>query len=247
MNYYGKTDRGIVREQNQDCIYYDANGKEQVIAIVADGMGGHKAGEIASKVVINYISNYFSCTPAFTSQQETLQFINDAIFKSDEMVKKMAMKSKEHEGMGTTLVVAVVINNSIYISHVGDSRAYLFDGKTLEQVTVDHTLVNELVRTGTITPEEAVNHSKKHVLYQAIGASEKIEPSFGEFDFYNKLCLLCSDGLYNCLSESQIIEILKSDAKLTDKVDLMVDKANQNGGYDNISVCVIDNLEGYHG
>lgn len=247
MNYYGKTDRGLIREQNQDSIYYDANGQEQVIAIVADGMGGHKAGEIASKVVVNYISNYFACTPAFTSQEETLQFIKDAIYKSDEMVKKMSQKSPDHAGMGTTLVVAVVIDNSIYISHVGDSRAYIFDGDKLEQVTSDHTLVNELVRTGAISPEEAVNHSKKHVLFQAIGASEKIEPSFGEFEFYNKLCLLCSDGLYNCLGEAQIIEILNSHDKLTAKVDRLIAKANENGGYDNISVCVIDNLEGYHG
>ncbi len=243
MNCYGKTDRGLVREQNQDCIFYDANPKDQVIAVVADGMGGHKAGEIASKAVINYISNYFNATPPFQNSQEALSFINDAIIKSDEVVKKMAMTNSEHQGMGTTVVLAVAINNQIQIAHVGDSRAYLFDGSSLEQVTSDHTLVNELVRTGAISQDEAKNHSKKHVLYQAIGASEKIEVTIASHDFTNRMCLLCSDGLYNCVDDKDIIKILKSKNKLPAKVEQLIKMANLNGGVDNISVCLIDNLE----
>lgn len=247
MNYYGKTDRGLVREQNQDCIFYDANLKDQVIAVVADGMGGHKAGEIASKAVTNYIANYFNATPPFQNYQESLAFIADAITKSDEVVKKMAQTNNKHRGMGTTVVMAVAIKNQIQIAHVGDSRAYLFDGTKLEQVTVDHTLVNELVRTGAISEDEAKTHSKKHVLYQAIGASEKIEPAIASYDFTNKMCLLCSDGLYNCVQDQEIINILNSKSKLPIKVEQLIKKANLNGGYDNISVCLIDNLEVGHG
>ncbi|MDD3026749.1 MAG: Stp1/IreP family PP2C-type Ser/Thr phosphatase [Erysipelotrichaceae bacterium] len=246
MNYYGKTDRGLVREQNQDCVFYDANLKDQVIAVVADGMGGHKAGEIASKAVTNYIANYFNATPPFQNGQEALAFIEDAITKSDEVVKKMAQTNSEHRGMGTTIAMAVAIKNQIHIAHVGDSRAYLFDGTSLEQVTSDHTLVNELVRTGAISVEEAKNHSKKHVLYQAIGASEKIEAAIATHDFTNRMCLLCSDGLYNCVEDRDIIKILKSKNKLPAKVEQLIKKANLNGGYDNISVCLIDNLEVVH-
>ena len=244
MNYYAKTDIGKVRSKNQDQAAVIVNTKDQIVAVVCDGMGGHRSGEIASRVVIEHVVSCFNCIPPFDNVDEVKKWIKETIIEADIIVKKTAMQNIEHRGMGTTIVVAVFMDNMLSISHVGDSRAYVLKNDNLIQVTRDHTLVNELIKRGVISEEEGKNHSQKHVLMQAIGADTKIEPSLIELDFVNSLLLLCSDGLYNSLDENKIIEVLKKDIKVPYMVDELIDLANENGGYDNIAVAIIDNRGG---
>lgn len=244
MNYYAKTDIGKVRSKNQDQAAVNANTKEQVIAVVCDGMGGHRSGEIASRVVMDHIMSCFDIIPPFDNSDELKKWLQETIVECDEIVKKMAMQNIEHQGMGTTIVVAIFMDDKLYISHVGDSRAYILKDGQLQQVTKDHTLVNELVDCGAITSEEAQHHLQKNVLTQAIGAQTELKPSLLELDFTNSLLLLCSDGLYNCLDNEMIKEILLKDTKVTEKVIELIDQANANGGRDNIGVAIIDNQGG---
>ena len=183
MNYYAKTDIGKVRSKNQDQAAVIVNTKDQIVAVVCDGMGGHRSGEIASRVVIEHVVSCFNFIPPFDNVDEVKKWIKETIIEADIIVKKTAMQNIEHRGMGTTIVVAVFMDNMLYISHVGDSRAYVLKNDNLIQVTRDHTLVNELIKRGVISEEEGKNHSQKHVLMQAIGADTKIEPSLIELDF----------------------------------------------------------------
>ena len=244
MNYYANTDIGKVRSKNQDQASVMVNAKDQVVAVVCDGMGGHRSGEIASRVVMEHVISCFNCIPPFDNEVEIRKWLKETINEADVIVKKMATQNVEHSGMGTTIVVAVFMGEMLYVSHVGDSRAYVLKNDQLFQITKDHTLVNELIERGAISEEEGKNHSKKHVLMQAIGADAKLEPSLIELEFADCLLLLCSDGLYNCLSEEQIVEILKKDSKIPNLVNELIDQANANGGYDNIAVAIVDNRGG---
>lgn len=244
MNYYAKTDIGKVRNKNQDQAAVNANVKDQVIAVVCDGMGGHRSGEIASRVVMDHVLSCFDIIPPFATPEELKKWLQETIVECDQIVKRMAMQNVEHQGMGTTIVVAIFMDNKLYISHVGDSRAYILKDGQLKQITKDHTLVNELVDRGAITPESAEHHVQKNVLTQAIGAPAELKPSLIEMDFEDGLLMLCSDGLYNCLDNETIKEILLKDTKVVEKVIELIDQANENGGSDNIGVAIIDNQGG---
>lgn len=244
MNYYAKTDIGKVRNKNQDQAIVNVNTKDQIVAVVCDGMGGHRSGEIASRVVIEHVVSCFNCIPPFDNESEVKKWLKETINEADIIVKKMAMQNIEHHGMGTTIVVAVFMENMLYISHVGDSRAYIYKNNQLLQVTKDHTLVNELIERGAISLEEGKHHSQKHVLMQAIGADTKLEPSLIELEFADSLLLLCSDGLYNSLDEEKIKAVISKNQKVPDMVNEMIDLANECGGYDNIAVAIIDNMGG---
>lgn len=239
MEYFAQTDIGKVRTKNQDQATITANTNDQVLAIVCDGMGGHKAGEIASRVVVDHITNSFHAYPTFSNEEKVKQWLQETILQVNEIILKMAQTSPNLEGMGTTVVMAIIMKDMAYICHVGDSRAYLFDGELI-QITKDHSLVNALIDQGAITEEEARHHSQKSVLLQAVGASETIKPTLQEFEIKDKVLLLCSDGLYNSLSKQEIQEILNTDQKIMDKVSNLIEHANQNGGPDNIGIALID-------
>lgn len=240
MNYYAKTDIGRVRTKNQDLATVIANSKNQILAVVCDGMGGHKAGEIASRVVMDHVTGCFKVNPYFLNEEEVITWIEETIFKSNEIVKKMADSNPDHEGMGTTIVLAIVFDKRLYVSHVGDSRAYYCTDDTITQITKDHTLVNALIDQGVITKEEAKNHSQKNVLLQVLGASEKLEPSMYSQTFTEGKLLLCSDGLYNTVSEKIILQIVNRNESVEQKVIELIEDANANGGVDNIGISIIE-------
>lgn len=244
MNYYANTDIGKVRSKNQDQATVIVNTKDQVVVVVCDGMGGHRSGEIASRVVIEHVTSCFNCIPPFDNDAEVKKWLHDTIEEANVIVKKTAQQNIEHHGMGTTIVIAVYMAGKLYISHVGDSRAYIFKDKQLKQITKDHTLVNELIDRGMISKEEGKSHSQKHVLTQAIGADTQLDPSLIELEFADSLLLLCSDGLYNTLDEEKIISVLDKDIKVSEMVNELIDLANENGGYDNIAVAIVDNRGG---
>ena len=240
MNYYAKTDIGRVRTKNQDLATVIANSKNQILAVVCDGMGGHKAGEIASRVVMDHVVGCFKVNPYFLNEEEVLTWIAETIAKSNEIIKKMAHSNPDHEGMGTTIVLAIVFEDMLYISHVGDSRAYYCTEDSIVQITKDHTLVNALIDQGVITKEEAKHHSQKNVLIQVLGASDKIEPSIYSQKFEDGKLLLCSDGLYNTVSEKIILQIVNRKEDTKQKIIELIDEANANGGHDNIGITIIE-------
>ena len=169
MEYYALTDIGKVREKNQDQAATAINLKDQVLGVVCDGMGGHKAGEIASHVVEEHVLTCFKANPPFLDDEEVENWLMDTILEAHQIVKRMANMQEDTKGMGTTVAISVVNGNDAFFAHVGDSRIYVYDNKEIVQMTRDHTLVNELIARGAISEEEGKHHRQKNVLMQAIG------------------------------------------------------------------------------
>ncbi len=239
MDYFANTNIGKVRTKNQDQATVYANGKDQVLLTVCDGMGGHKSGEVASRVVSDYIVGCFRSHPGFSSVEEAMVWLEQTILDSHKLVQKMASTSSEHEGMGTTVVSALLIDGKICIGHVGDSRAYLIQKNELKQLTKDHTLVNALLDKGAIKKEEVHTHAKKNVLLQALGATPVVTVSMNLYDEVDGILLLCSDGLYNMVDEQFIEEAVRLEMSVTKIVEVLINEANKNGGRDNIAVAMM--------
>lgn len=244
MEYYANTDIGKMREKNQDQAAVLVNNKDQILGLVCDGMGGHKAGEIASHVAKEHIISCFRVNPPFISDEEVKEWLQDTVLESHQIVKRMASMDKDTEGMGTTVAMAVIYDDQAFLCHVGDSRIYICDNEDIYQVTKDHTLVNELVKRGAISQEAAKTHSQKNVLIQAVGADMDIHPTISQIDIQNKDVLICSDGLYNSIDESMMFEIMRKKLTVQEKVEAMIDLANQNGGRDNIAVVIVEHKGG---
>lgn len=239
MESYSLTDMGITREMNQDYFFTSEEplGHLPNLFVVADGMGGHKAGEFASRFTVETIvKEVKKCRKR--DLEEILQY---AISAANEALKEYARTHTEMSGMGTTVVAATVRGDRLLAANVGDSRLYLV-GNKIRQITEDHSLVMEMVRIGEITREQARNHPDKNIITRAIGAEKDVEVDF----FRAKIregdkILLCSDGLTNMVKNSEIKMILnREELSLAEKVELLVDTANKNGGKDNITVVVVD-------
>lgn len=238
MRAYAATDVGRVREVNQDYIYCSLKpvGKLPNLFLVADGMGGHKAGDLASRYtvesLIKNIENSHSDNP--------ITIINDAIVNANKQLLLKAAESEEYSGMGTTLVVCTIIGESMYVANVGDSRLYLYDGK-LSQITRDHSLVEEMVALGKLNRDEARRHEKKNVITRAIGGAKEVMADFFEAELTagNRI-IMCSDGLSNMVDDSEIEEIISSGLDIEDKTRKLLDRANENGGKDNIAVVIVE-------
>lgn len=240
MEYFALTDIGKVRNKNQDQAVTAINGKDQILGLVCDGMGGHKAGEIASHVVEDHVLTCFKGNPPFIDDEEVESWLMDTVLEAHQIVKRMANMNEDTKGMGTTVAIAVVMDDDVYICHVGDSRIYLYDKNSIEQVTKDHTLVNELIDRGAISKEEGRNHRQKNVLMQAIGADMDIVPDINKVALHGRSVLVCSDGLYNNLSDHEILDILYKDDLVHNKVHELINQANEHGGSDNIAVVLIE-------
>lgn len=240
MEFFALTDIGKVREKNQDQAVAAINGKDQILGLVCDGMGGHKAGEIASHVVENHVLTCFRGNPPFIDDEEVENWLMDTVLEAHQIVKRMADMDEDTKGMGTTVAIAVVAQDAVYVCHVGDSRVYLYNSNSIEQITKDHTLVNELMERGAISKEEAKNHRQKNVLMQAIGADMDIVPDICKVELQGRNVLICSDGLYNNLSDQEILDILYKEDFVKNKVHELIDCANDHGGRDNIAVVLIE-------
>lgn len=239
MKAFALTNIGIRRNTNQDYAYVSEQnvGNLPNILIVADGMGGHKAGEVASEQAVNAVLESIKQNES----KDKITIIEEAISKANEKVLNMATSDDKFKGMGTTLVVATLENNVLYVANVGDSRLYLIDNDDIRQITRDHSLVQEMVSLGKLDKESARTHARKNVITRAIGVNEKIIADFFEADISeNTKILLCSDGLSNMVEDSQISDIVKEYAgkTLEDTVRKLIDIANENGGLDNIAVVL---------
>ncbi|MFQ9515028.1 MAG: Stp1/IreP family PP2C-type Ser/Thr phosphatase [Eubacterium sp.] len=239
---FGKTDVGLMRTINQDSIFVSTEpvGKLQNLFIVADGMGGHKAGDVASRVSIEKFVKYV-CT---THMTDPANILDSGIISINKDIYEMANSNKDYSGMGTTFVAVTIVGNHIYIANVGDSRLYLV-GRDIKQITRDHSLVEDMVRMGMIAKDEARTHYKKNVITKAIGVAEDraSTPDIFEIEIESgDLLLLCSDGLTNMVEDYDIKKIIKNSESLEDAVRRLIHQANENGGKDNISAVLVDAL-----
>lgn len=243
MNISSATDVGKIRENNQDYVAYKKMHDDELFLVLADGMGGHKAGEVASQMTVNYLIDHCEEHEELETSNDVKIWLNNMIHDVNQEVYEKSSKDEALEGMGTTVVIAYVTKGHLFISHVGDSRAYLFKDHELKQLTVDDTLVNALLKNGYITSEQAKNHPQKNVLIQAIGVTDLLNVSFLDLPCDFDDVLLCSDGLFNSLTDDQIAKILEEDLSVEKKAQKLVDEANVYGGFDNISVILLEGGE----
>lgn len=233
MNIVKKVDIGNVREVNQDYAGYKKISEDEAFLVVCDGMGGHQAGEVASSIAGDYILKHCTIHGDFSCEEDIKAFMYQLINEANREIYGKSLTDSSLRGMGTTVVLAYIKKDTVYVSHVGDSRAYLI-GDSIEQITVDDTLVNALVRNGTITLEEAKYHPKKNILLQAVGVSNMIKVSFYVRDIKDKVLLICSDGLSNSLSDNHMFDIIHNYSFIEEMANQLLNQAKSLGGYDNI-------------
>ncbi len=241
LRAYGMKDVGRCRDINQDYIFISETpvGNLPNLFLVADGMGGHKAGDLASEYTVSRIREAVEKS----MQNIPLQILKSAFHYANQRLLEKAQESESYMGMGTTLVAVTVVDNTAYVANVGDSRLYKV-GKDIQQITTDHSLVEEMVRMGEISREQARNHPEKNIITRAIGVSGQAEPDYFDTNLEPGECLLlCSDGLSNMIEDSQIREILERRVDLKSGAQELVDTANRNGGRDNIAVVLVERDE----
>lgn len=240
MKAFARSDIGMVREMNQDNYFISDPNDEIKLYIVADGMGGYKGGEIASALAIesakSYIKNNFDDTNK--DKDRILDLIKNAIEYANMVVYERSKEVEELNGMGTTMDVVIIQSGKLYIGHVGDSRVYRLRKDFFRKLTTDHSYVEQLVKQGNITKEEAYNHPKKNMLTKALGCTAFVEPDVMVKGFQkDDVLLMCTDGLTNMVREEKICEIIKENPESA--CETLVNKANENGGQDNITAVII--------
>lgn len=238
MNYYAASDIGKVRKVNEDTIYATSGevGSLSNLFIVADGMGGHSGGAVASqKAVSEAIKSIITNNNINPAEilSDAVNFANAKVFEASKTSPKLA-------DMGTTFVIATIIGRTLYLANVGDSRLYVIR-KGIKQVTIDHSYVNELLNRGLITKDSKEYKTQKNVITKAVGVESVVEPDFFEVTLKpGDLVLMCTDGLSNMLPDEDIYEIIRDKKSAEDMVSALVSKSRENGGRDNISVIVVD-------
>jgi len=242
MKVFAKSDIGKAREMNQDAYYASQPSDTVGLYIVADGMGGYNGGEIASTIAVtaakNYIENNFAETEH--TKEKLQELVKNAIEYANMLVYEKSKEIKELQGMGTTIEVALVHNNRVYIGHVGDSRVYRIRKNFIRKLTTDHSYVERLVKDGTISKEEAVHHPKKNMLTKALGCTSFVEPDVSVKGFLkDDILVLTSDGLTNMIKDEEIYNIVTDNIEVA--TDKLINKANGAGGLDNITVIIVLN------
>ncbi|MDX9917028.1 MAG: Stp1/IreP family PP2C-type Ser/Thr phosphatase [Gudongella sp.] len=234
------TDIGLVRENNQDSMFISKDESLELF-IVADGMGGHKAGEIASSMTVERIVKYIrDRAPRFVTIDDAQTAIVDAVNVANIDVFEHSVTSPECDGMGTTVTLAYAFKNKMIIGHVGDSRAYIVRDGGIAQLTEDHSLVNQLIRGGKITKQEAVNHPQKNVITRAVGTNGEINVDTIVLNIKkNDVIILCSDGLTNMIDDIELLSIFADRKDVQAACEIAVEHAKNNGGTDNITVVAI--------
>ena len=242
MKIVAKTDKGLVRSSNQDAYAVGELPGEVAWAVVCDGMGGEAGGNIASALAVKVISE--KITSAYNEKMRDASIKNlldSAICAANIEVYDMAYSRPDLQGMGTTVVAVIVRDKTAFIAHAGDSRAYIVSGETIQQITTDHSLVQNMVDRGEITAEQAQHHPKKNLITRAVGAEKRIDIDFSEIDLNdNETLILCTDGLSNFVTNKEMIDDIK-DGQYYAFADRLVKRANKNGGGDNITVVAIAN------
>ncbi len=239
MKYFYQTDIGSVRSSNQDNVNIFTK-KDMFLAIVADGMGGHNAGEIASEMTVASISQAWETLKKTMKPTEAESWLIKKIEETNEIIYQYATENVACEGMGTTIVAAICTSGFASICHIGDSRCYMLSKNGFHQITEDHSYVNYLLKTGEISKEDAENHPRKNVLTKALGTKESVKPDVKSVSFEEgDKILICTDGLYSLVENDLIESMLQADEPLSYISQNLINAAKENGGDDNISVIIL--------
>lgn len=240
MEYGYLTDPGKVRTHNEDSVTIVKNINDEILLAVADGMGGHRGGEIASSIVINNVAKRFSEISSVGNKEDAIAWIQDIVREANAAIYKYTAEHPESQGMGTTLVLAILTHNFLLFGNIGDSSGYVIKNKKLHKITNDHTLVNLLVKSGELTEEAAKDHPRKNVLMKALGATTTVEMDVFDVETSVEGILLCSDGLTNMLEDDKIMKVLNEEHDVQTKLSKLILKSNNRGGTDNISIAYLD-------
>ncbi len=244
MNYHfcAKTDPGRARDNNEDSVAFDEN---TLVAVLADGMGGYNAGEIASGMATAFIkselSRWLEEAGTGAKAREVRRAMEICVDNANLSIFNSANSNPHYAGMGTTLVVGVFRDGVLLVGHIGDSRCYRWRGGQLEQITKDHSLLQEQIDAGLITPEQAATSSIKNLVTRALGVEELVLLEINEYPVeVGDIYLMCSDGLSDMVDDPAIAKIVSADLSLDQKATQLIDVANANGGRDNISVLMAE-------
>ncbi|WP_042223814.1 Stp1/IreP family PP2C-type Ser/Thr phosphatase [Oceanobacillus manasiensis] len=234
------TDQGLVRSHNEDAggVFYNKHG--QLLAVIADGMGGHQAGDVASRMATSLIEEKWLDAEQLNSPEAAENWIKLAVEEINRKVFEHSLVKEECKGMGTTFVVAACTSDFITVANIGDSRCYMLSESGFKQITVDHSLVNELVRSGQISKDDAEQHPRKNVLLKALGTEQSVIPEVFSLGWESKdRLLLCSDGLSNKVMDEELHQLVSTDEEIEQIEIEMIRLANARGGEDNISVIIV--------
>ncbi|WP_243290239.1 Stp1/IreP family PP2C-type Ser/Thr phosphatase [Bacillus sp. FJAT-47783] len=235
------TDKGKVRPHNEDCGGILKNQDGQVLAIVADGMGGHRAGDVASRMTVEKLKHAWEKSSSLSTPNKAESWLKEQIEMVNRELYEHAKAHDECQGMGTTIVAFLSFETFATISHIGDSRCYLLNGSGFKQITEDHSLVNELLKSGQISKEDAEQHPRKNILLRALGTEPSVQIDMKTIGIDpGDVIMLCSDGLSNKVSEEELKEILSSHEPLEIRAEKLITRANVKGGEDNISVVLYE-------
>lgn len=244
MQTFYLTDTGKVRDHNEDNVIILNNDNNEFLLAVADGMGGHKAGEVASAIAINHLTEEFYRLDTIGSKDTAIDWLRNIVTEINNKIFDYTKENPDSKGMGTTFVCAIKTKEYLLYGNIGDSSGYVIKNKKIHKVTKDHTLVNLLVSTGELTEEEAKYHPRKNVLMRALGANNPIDIDIFDVDTKISGIFLCSDGLTNMLTDEQIEKVLESDLTVQTAVEKLIKKANARGGNDNISIAYLKKESG---
>ena len=237
--FYCRTDVGKVRLNNEDQAAALTNASGNVLLIVCDGMGGQSKGDLASSLAVNTIISSFKNRKGFLNSYFARLWVGKVIREANKSIYEQSQSNPAYQGMGTTITLLLIIKDVAIMGHVGDSRCYFLKSHhDLVQMSEDQTYVGYLLRTGQITPEEALTHPKRHVLMNALGIYPSASIDIKVFPYLNEEVLLCSDGLYNNVPEEDIAAVVKGSDSVDQKVNELIAIGNKNGGSDNIAVVL---------
>ena len=240
MNYSYLTDSGRVRDHNEDNVIIVKNDASEYLLAVADGMGGHLCGEVASSIAIKHVADRFKKISSIGNKQDAENWIQSTVSEVNALIYKYTEEHPESKGMGTTFVCAILTKDFLLYGNIGDSSGFAIKGDKIQKITNDHTLVSLLVKSGDLTEEEAKEHPKKNVLLKALGATTTVYMDIFDVETDIDAILLCSDGMTNMLDNEQILKVIKEDLTTDEKVKKLIDKCNNRGGTDNISVAYLE-------
>lgn len=241
MKAHYQTDSGKVRSHNEDSVTIIQNRSGDYLLIVADGMGGHRAGEVASSMAVTLIGSRFQIMSSLGSKVDAINWLKEIVEEVNTNIIKYAQEHVDSQGLGTTLVCAIYTKEYLIFANIGDSSGYVYKNGKIYKVTKDHTLVNMLVESGELRKEEAANHPQKNVLMKALGAAEKTEPDIFVVEDQVDGIFLCSDGLTNMVTDEQIEKVLNDNTlDIEEKIAKLIYKSNLRGGTDNISVAFLE-------
>ena len=233
-----QTDIGHQRKENQDRVAKFTAPDGTLLVVVTDGIGGSRSGDVAAQITVDHLGRQFQAASPNSSLEAIRWFAREVQLINDEILQK-STENPKYQGMGTTLVAAIIFDQAMVVANIGDSRGYVLHDNLLTQVTIDHSLVNELVKHGDITEEEARNYPQNNIITRAIGVSADARIEVNRFDLgAGDKILLCSDGLSKMITREQMMGVLESDLSLTEKCSQLIKMANEAGGPDNITVLI---------